>query len=410
MRALRRGLSALAGRLVGTPHEPLRWLRARLTGSSQPVVPVVLGVLILSVGLAGGAAVVLRSGPPPATDTAAAGGTPSRDRDETAALPAAPVVLDGAARRSPIAGPAAFAGALADAPAAALAAYQRAASIVSGAARCRLDWLLLAAVGRVESDHGRRVVSTPLDGRGGTGVVSDTDAGRLDGDATYDAPVGPLGLLPGQWARGAVDADGDGRRDPRDIDDAALAAAVLLCSDHQLATSRGLDVALTDLHNARGYASTVRALTRRYRAEVASTPTTAPITVPLADLPTLPDLPGLCGCGTRARTAQGPAALAAGPRGPRGSQSSSVASSATAPVRPSPTSPTSGSPSPSGSPSGSPTDTPSDGGTACPTPTDSTPSPTPAPSPNPSPSGPACPSESPSTTPSDTPTSTTPSP
>ncbi|HEU5108467.1 MAG TPA: hypothetical protein VFT95_07900, partial [Micromonosporaceae bacterium] len=41
-------------------------------------------------------------------------------------------------------------------PAAALAAYQRAETVINAADKsCNLTWQLLAAIGRVESDHGR---------------------------------------------------------------------------------------------------------------------------------------------------------------------------------------------------------------------------------------------------------------
>jgi len=41
---------------------------------------------------------------------------------------------------------------------------------------------------------------------------------------------GPMKLTPAAWLVVGVDADGDGKRDPQDIDDSALAAAVVLCS------------------------------------------------------------------------------------------------------------------------------------------------------------------------------------
>ena len=41
-------------------------------------------------------------------------------------------------------------------PAVALAAYQRAATVIDAADRsCHMPWQLVAAIGRVESDHGR---------------------------------------------------------------------------------------------------------------------------------------------------------------------------------------------------------------------------------------------------------------
>ncbi|WP_182379350.1 lytic transglycosylase domain-containing protein [Nocardioides sp. WS12] len=130
-------------------------------------------------------------------------------------------------------------------PAAALAAYQRAATVIASAdENCHLAWPLLAAIGRVESDHGRAggsvlddegvarpaIVGIRLDGRRGTSLISDTDGGRYDGDRSFDRAVGPLQFIPTTWGVVGVDADGDGARNPQDIDDAALAAGVHLCS------------------------------------------------------------------------------------------------------------------------------------------------------------------------------------
>lgn len=42
--------------------------------------------------------------------------------------------------------------------------------------------------------------------------------------------MGPLQFIPTTWAVVGVDADGDGRSDPQDIDDAAASAASYLCA------------------------------------------------------------------------------------------------------------------------------------------------------------------------------------
>ena len=130
-------------------------------------------------------------------------------------------------------------------PAAALAAYQRAETVINSAdPQCRLPWQLVAAIGRVESDHGRyggntlndEGVSTPgifgiaLDGTRGTRAIRDTDAGQYDADAKWDRAVGPMQFIPSTWSVVGVDGDNDGKRNPQDIDDAALSSAVYLCS------------------------------------------------------------------------------------------------------------------------------------------------------------------------------------
>ena len=134
---------------------------------------------------------------------------------------------------------------LEDIPPRALEAYQRAAAVINTADhRCHLEWQLLAALGKVLSDHGRTdgselddkgvvrpaVLGTRLTGRHGTQRVADTDAGVFDKDSRFDRAVGPLQLLPEVWSVVGVDGDSDGRRNPQDVDDAALGAAVFLCA------------------------------------------------------------------------------------------------------------------------------------------------------------------------------------
>jgi hypothetical protein len=108
---------------------------------------------------------------------------------------------------------------------------------------CQLKWTTLAAIGKVESDHGRAnnaslladgralppIIGDPLDGQGGRAQIRDTDRGALDSDPTWDRAVGPMQFIPGTWNGQAIDADNDGARDPHDIDDATLAAANYLC-------------------------------------------------------------------------------------------------------------------------------------------------------------------------------------
>ena len=69
-------------------------------------------------------------------------------------------------------------------------------------------------------------------------MIRDTDAGQFDNDTAYDRAVGPMQFIPSTWSVVGVDADGDGQRNPQDIDDAALATAVYLCSgDDDLSTA-----------------------------------------------------------------------------------------------------------------------------------------------------------------------------
>ncbi|NYG57153.1 membrane-bound lytic murein transglycosylase B [Nocardioides daedukensis] len=172
-------------------------------------------------------------------------------------------------------------------PARARAAYQRATLVMADASStCRMSWPLLAAVGRVESDHGRHGesrfdaegVASPgvyggvLDGSGGTRRIADTDAGALDDDTRFDRAVGPMQLLPGTWSVVAVDGDGDGQRNPQDIDDAALAAAVYLCrSGDDLSTAEGQRAALLRYNRSSSYAEAVMQVMRSYATEGSGT-------------------------------------------------------------------------------------------------------------------------------------------
>jgi membrane-bound lytic murein transglycosylase B len=165
-------------------------------------------------------------------------------------------------------------------PSAALAAYQRAETIINAAdTSCHVSWQLIAAIGRVESDHGRyggnslddEGVATPgivgvrLDGRGPTAEIRDTDAGRLDGDQRFDRAVGPMQFIPSTWSVVGVDADSDGRRDPQDIDDASLAAAVYLCSGRDdLATTAGRRAAVYRYNHSKEYVDLVLAIMAAY--------------------------------------------------------------------------------------------------------------------------------------------------
>jgi membrane-bound lytic murein transglycosylase B len=161
-------------------------------------------------------------------------------------------------------------------PQVALTAYQRSAAVINAAdPSCRLDWSLLGAIGQVESDHGQvggsrlnghgvahpAIIGPRLDGRHGTSLVRDTDAGRLDGDRRFDRAVGPMQFLPSTWAAVAVDGDGDGRRDVQDINDAALGSAVYLCADHDdLATKAGKRAALLRYNHSHAYVTSVLAI------------------------------------------------------------------------------------------------------------------------------------------------------
>jgi membrane-bound lytic murein transglycosylase B len=165
-------------------------------------------------------------------------------------------------------------------PAAALAAYQRAETVINAADKaCHLPWQLLAAIGRVESDHGRvngntlddEGLATPgiygiaLNGKNDTRAIPDTDAGQYDSDARWDRAVGPMQFIPSTWSVVGVDGDSDGRRNPQDIDDAALASAVYLCSGKDdLATEPGLRASIYRYNHSNEYVDLVLSFMEAY--------------------------------------------------------------------------------------------------------------------------------------------------
>ena len=165
-------------------------------------------------------------------------------------------------------------------PAAALSAYQRAEAVINSADKsCNLSWQLIAAIGRVESDHGRYAgnalnaqgIATPgiygiaLNGKNNTAVIRDTDAGQYDNDTTYDRAVGPMQFIPSTWSVVGVDADSDGVRNPQDIDDASLATAVYLCSGtDDLSTLSGQRTSVYRYNHSDSYVNLVLSVADNY--------------------------------------------------------------------------------------------------------------------------------------------------
>jgi hypothetical protein len=144
---------------------------------------------------------------------------------------------------------------------------------------CQLRWTTLAAIGRVESDHGSSGGATllangqalppifghALDGTGDRLLITDTDRGELDGDARYDRAVGPMQFIPRTWQLEAVDASGDGVADVHNINDAALAAGNYLCRQgRDLSDAGDWWQAILAYNNVPSYAVAVYAAADRY--------------------------------------------------------------------------------------------------------------------------------------------------
>ncbi|MDP3890392.1 lytic transglycosylase domain-containing protein [Nocardioides sp.] len=190
-------------------------------------------------------------------------------------------------------------------PSAALAAYQRAEAVINAADKaCNISWQLIAAIGRVESDHGRYggntldddgvaqpgIYGVALDGTGGTRAIPDTDAGQYDNDTVWDRAVGPMQFIPSTWSIVGVDADGDGVRNPQDIDDAALAAAVYLCSGNEdLSGTAGQRKAVFRYNRSNEYVDLVLSVMEAYTSgDFTSVPNSTTSAAMFTQSPTVP--------------------------------------------------------------------------------------------------------------------------
>jgi hypothetical protein len=104
-----------------------------------------------------------------------------------------------------------------------------------------LSWTVLAAIGQVESGHGRN--------------VGPSSAGAL----------GPMQFMPATWAAYRVDGDGDGKADIMSAYDAVPAAALYLCRNGAGRGGQALYDAVFAYNHADWYVREVLALAARYR-------------------------------------------------------------------------------------------------------------------------------------------------
>ena len=257
-----------------------------------------------------------------------------------------------------------------DLPSAAMRAYTNAArSIDATDPGCHLPWTLLAGIGRVESDHGRyggsvlgndgvprpAIIGVALDGKGPVAAIRDTDHGAFDGDTVWDRAVGPMQFIPSTWEWAGRDGDGDGKVNPDDIDDTALAAAAYLCSGSgSMLDDAAAKAAIFRYNPSDYYVALVQAFEQGYRTGIFVLPSPPP--------------PGQDDGPKKHRHHK-----AADKKKAHHAATTTKATPKPAADDPSPK-PSSPSPKPSPSPSPKPSPTPS---------------PTPKPSPSPSPSGPS---------------------
>jgi hypothetical protein len=134
----------------------------------------------------------------------------------------------------------------ADIPPGYLRLYRQAALQCPG-----LSWSVLAAVGKVESDHGRARLP---------GVRSGWNRAGAAGPMQFGIGVGQAGNA---WARYRADFDHDGRASVYDPGDAIPAAARYLCAH---GAPRKLNAALYAYNPSWSYVAKVKRLARRYLA------------------------------------------------------------------------------------------------------------------------------------------------
>lgn len=198
--------------------------------------------------------------PVPAVDTETAKGRPADQ------------LHDWAAERAPAL----------DIPITALEAYAYAARVAEVEnPNCHIGWTTLAAIGQIESHHGRynhsrvepngdvrpKIRGVRLDGSGGTlHILESTQPDMADDDGVVRA-MGPMQFIPETWRLYGVDGNNDGIVSPDNIDDAALSAAGYLCwRGKDLATPQGWMTALMAYNESLIYARAVRDWATAYAA------------------------------------------------------------------------------------------------------------------------------------------------
>ncbi|MET7702746.1 lytic murein transglycosylase [Streptomyces sp. NPDC005485] len=163
-------------------------------------------------------------------------------------------------------------------PATVLDAYKKAeASLRESKPGCNLPWQLLAAIGKVESGQARGgrvdaggttyspILGPKLDGNG-FALIPDTDNGAYDGDSGYDRAVGPMQFIPSTWEWAGRDGNGDGKKDPNNVYDAALSAGHYLCRfGHDMSVQSQMNASILSYNNSTAYLNTVLSWLEYYR-------------------------------------------------------------------------------------------------------------------------------------------------
>ncbi|MEB3965598.1 lytic transglycosylase domain-containing protein [Streptomyces kunmingensis] len=170
-------------------------------------------------------------------------------------------------------------------PATVLDAYKKAeAELATSKPGCNLPWQLLAAIGKVESGQARggnvdangttikQIRGPALNGQG-FALIEDTDGGNYDGDTAHDRAVGPMQFIPSTWEWAGRDGNADGKKDPNNVYDAALAAGHYLCRyNWDLSNAADLNKAILSYNNSSEYVALVLRWLEYYRKGVHEVP------------------------------------------------------------------------------------------------------------------------------------------
>jgi len=252
-------------------HES-RFGRFVTTGVVALVVALVLGAAVWARFMTGVTAAPIPAGvtdavpalTPPAAAAAATqiATANSRTRQPQVTIPAPPALATPTSTEPPVDGAwldrtAAATGI----PRRALQAYAAAdLELIREQPACGLGWNTLAGIGEVESGHGRQLNDA------GYSTLQILGPAVLGGTHAQ----GPMQFIPATWATWGADGNGDGVRDPNQIDDATLAAARYLCSYGSLNTKAGWRAAVYGYNHLDSYVDSVAAQASVYAQRAGS--------------------------------------------------------------------------------------------------------------------------------------------
>lgn len=153
-----------------------------------------------------------------------------------------------------------------------LDAYRRAELTTSEyAPGCRLSWVMLAAIGKVESGHAddgdvqpsgdllHPIFGPTLNGTNNVAAIPSPNG-------NWARAEGPMQMLPSTWGKWSADGNADGRRDPQNVYDATLSASRYLCaSGRDLSTPQGQRQAILSYNPSGSYYQLVSDWMRAYQ-------------------------------------------------------------------------------------------------------------------------------------------------